>query len=516
MEDLNSDYVILSLTETGHLQQWDAKTGGLYADFKLDFYNEADSITSDTILEASYCSSGKKIALLGNRNIYIIDSSSGDELTELRISLLWEDENEEGVQMLAEGVVMSIGAGANHIAIGVDYNSVEPPLNEDDDFSEVIVYDIETGHTSGAVNSYYCNSVGIEFLKISPNGRYLLVILDDACEFYDFEMVNEETNQYVEMSSASGIIKTCNFSIDNKMLLCGNELNGIIEIFDTNILVDDDGELRLNMLYRFDNVFTTSISYCEFLTNKNVVLACSVGAGIKLLNLENNSTILDIDVEEKLSIKEFDRYYNRASIPTLSSDDLINLNIIVSKYDGFNSCDKCIISSDEKMIITSVHNHSMGDGSIICIFDIDSGELLRILEEFPITSHVLSLNMKPIDYGLKRESSSSLLRSILIDETSSAIETLNALIKNANRDENKKILEESRDKLLEAQENRISKRSRPSTPVEMVFGDQHKREELMDYIHPKAIRPNPKNQYGGNLKNMHKRLVYLGGLRNNK
>ena len=158
----------------------------------------------------------------------------------------------------------------------------------------------------------------------------------------------------------------------------------------------------------------------------------------------------------------------------------------------------------------------MGDGSIICIFDVDSGELLRILEEFPITSHVLSLNMKPIDYGLKRESSSSLLRSIMIDETSSAIETLNALIKNANRDENIKILEESRDKLLEAQENRISKRSRPSTPVEMVFGDQHKREELMDYIHPKAIRPNPKNQYGGNLKNMPKRLVYLGGLRNNK
>ena len=110
MEDLNSDYVILSLTETGHLQQWDAKTGGLYADFKLDFYNEADSITGDTILEASYCSSGKKIALLGNRNIYIIDSSSGDELTELRISLLWEDENEEGVQMQGEGVAMSIGA----------------------------------------------------------------------------------------------------------------------------------------------------------------------------------------------------------------------------------------------------------------------------------------------------------------------------------------------------------------------------------------------------------------------
>tara|TARA_B100000902_G_C27288589_1_gene905828 strand:- start:468 stop:2018 length:1551 start_codon:yes stop_codon:yes gene_type:complete len=516
MEELNSDYVILSLTETGHLQQWDAKTGGLYSDLKLEFYNDEDLINSDTILEALYCSNGKKIALLGNRNIYIIDSSSGKELIDYRISLLWEDENEEGIQMQGEGVAMSIAADANHIAIGVDYNSVEPPLNEDDDFSEVIVYNIETGHINGDENSYYCNSVGIEFLKISPNGRYLLVILDDSCEFYDFEMINEETNQYVEMSSANGIIKTCNFSMDNRMLLCGNELNGIIEIFDTNIIVDDDGELALNMLYRFENVFTTSISHCEFLNNNNTILACSVGAGIKLLNLENNSTILDIDVEEKLSIKEFDKYYNRASIPALSSDDLINLNIIVSKYDGFNSCDKCIISSDKKMIITSVHNHSMGDGSIICIFDVDSGELLRILEEFPIPSHVLSLNMKPIDYGLKRESSSSLLRSLMIDETSSAIETLNVLIKNAKRDENIKILEDSKNKLLEAQENRISKRSRPSTPVEMVFGDQHKREELMDYIHPKAIRPDPKNQYGGNLKNMHKRLVYLGSLRNNK
>jgi len=269
----------------------------------------------------------------------------------------------------------------------------------------------------------------------------------------------------------------------------------------------DENLLTLTVLYTFNDVFNSPVSDCRFLNstlgsitkgrpdigysnipNPDVILTCSTNGVIKLLRIDGG-VIQNIDVKEKLELNEkFERMY---------TDVVEDRNIIVSKYRGYNSCDICIMCDDESMIVVSVHNHSMRDNSIICVFNL-YGNLLKVLEEFPEQSHILSLCSKPIDYGLKREKSTSILRSIAIDETSSIIETINAIIKNVDNNDNndnndnRQILENTKSRLLDAQKRRSGTRSRPSTPIEMVFGDIHKRGELVDFIHPKPKRPKHK------------------------
>ena len=61
------------------------------------------------------------------------------------------------------------------------------------------------------------------------------------------------------------------------------------------------------------------------------------------------------------------------------------------------------------------------------------------------------LSSKPINYDIKREKSASLLRSIAINETSSIVESIDALLTNINNNENIEILEKTKRDLLEAQ-----------------------------------------------------------------
>ena len=53
-----------------------------------------------------------------------------------------------------------------------------------------------------------------------------------------------------------------------------------------------------------------------------------------------------------------------------------------------------------------------------------------------IRDSILSLSSKPINYDIKREKSASLLRSIAINETSSIVESIDALLRNINNNEN--------------------------------------------------------------------------------
>ena len=96
----------------------------------------------------------------------------------------------------------------------------------------------------------------------------------------------------------------------------------------------------------------------------DVILTCSSAGEISLLRIDGG-VILNIDVQEKLYYKNhFNNFYSRAIVPGVSSEP-ISVNVIVSKYEGYHSCDTCIMCDDESMIIVNVHNHSFGDNSLI-------------------------------------------------------------------------------------------------------------------------------------------------------
>ncbi len=506
MDEINSDYVILSLTENCKLLQWDIKSGALYSEKIVENPNEKSLCTD--VISAQYCSNGQKIVVLCNFYLFIFDSNTGEEIHKIEMN----GQNDDGI--LGRAVAMDVSATSGYVAIGKNYESID----EEDENSKVLIYDINSDSISSPVDEYVCTSNSIEFLKISNNGEYILVVLDGGNEFYDFNFVtdNDDDEQYVELE---GILSCANFSYDGKLLLCGDQ-DGNIVVYHTKVQLVEGGIQDLEILYIFNEVFSGMVSDCRFLkstlgsisiglaeptqtASPDVILTCSSAGEISLLRIDGG-VILNIDVQEKLYYKNhFNNFYSRAIVPGVSSEP-ISVNVIVSKYEGYHSCDTCIMCDDESMIIVNVHNHSFGDNSLICVFDL-RGNLLKVLEEFPENGHILSLSSKPINYDIKREKSASLLRSIAINETSSIVESIDALLTNINNNENIEILEKTKRDLLEAQNKRSVKSSRPSTPIEMVFGDQHKRTELMDYIHPKARRP------GGGFRRSHKRLVYSNG-----
>ena len=61
MDEINSDYVILSLTENCKLLQWDIKSGALYSEKIVENPNEKSLCTD--VISAQYCSNGQKIVI---------------------------------------------------------------------------------------------------------------------------------------------------------------------------------------------------------------------------------------------------------------------------------------------------------------------------------------------------------------------------------------------------------------------------------------------------------------------
>lgn len=506
MDEINSDYVILSLTENCKLLQWDIKSGALYSE-KIVENPDEKSLCND-VISAQYCSNGQKIVVLCNFYLFIFDSNTGEEIHKIQMN----GPNDDGI--VGRAAALSVSESTGYVAIGKNYESIGDDGDDGED-SKVLMYDINSDSISSPVDEYVCTSNSIEFLKISNNGEYVIVVLDGGNEFYDFKFLTDtdDDEQYVELE---GILTCANFSNDDKLLLCGDQ-DGNIIIYHTAVQLVEGGIQELEILYTFNDVFSDMVSDCRFLKSTlgsisvglaapaqpgapDVILTCSTSGEISLLRIDGG-VILNIDVQEKLYYKNyFNNFYSRAIVPGVSSEP-ISVNLIVSKYEGYQSCDTCIMCEDESMIIVNVHNHSFGDNSLICVFDL-RGNLLKVLEEFPENGHILSLSSKPINYDIKREKSASLLRSIAINETSSIVESIDALLTNINNNENIEILEKTKRDLLEAQNKRSVQSSRPSTPIEMVFGDQHKRIELMDYIHPKPRKP------GGGARNNHKRLVY--------
>ena len=511
MEEFNSDYIVLSSTDSQKLIQWDVKTGGIYMEKEVKKEDTGLQHTDGNIKGAVYCSNGEVIAVLSDKCVHILDSNSGTEL--YKIETNYESLNEEDnlpIYIFASYIFACEQEPL--IVVGIQKEYIEPNDNNPNLNSEIQVYNIETGER---VDSRECSDPEIESVRISNNGRFIVVILPQGTEYFDLELDTEIEMQSVELDTEDKWVTSCNFSKDNKLLICGFH-DGLIEVYNTSIKIEGNS-LTLTVLYTFSEVFDRQVSDCRFLNSTlgsitkgkpdigysdiptpDVILTCSTNGLIKLLRIDGE-VIQNIDVQEKLEKNE---KLKRTHHNVVEDGNIwVNRDIIVSKYEGYNSCDICIMCEDESMIVVSVHNHSMGDNSIICVFDL-YGNLLRILEEFPEPSHILSLCSKPIDYGLKREKSSSILRSIAIDETSSVVETINAIIKNVKNNDNLEILENAKISLLDAQKKRSTTRSRPSTPVEIVFGDLHKREELVDYIVPKPKRP--KHKGGTRLVWIHK------------
>jgi len=497
MDEFTSDYVILSSTYSQKIIQWDVKTGGIYMEKRVN--NEENELI-DNIKSANYCSNGELIAVLSEKCIHILDTNSGTEL--YKIETNYESLNEEDN--------LPITVFASHIftceqepfiAVGMEKEYIDPNVNDHNLNSEVHIYNIKTGQK---INEIECSDPEIDALRISNNGRFVVVLLGQGTEFHDLE-TNENNIQFVELDVHQRWVTCANFSKNSKLLICGFH-DGNIELYDTTIKMVGDSP-ALTVLYNFNDFFDRSITDCRFLSssfesiNKNnpdislndtsnpdLILICSGNGLIKLLHT-NGEIILNIDIQEKLEKNEkLQRTHHNV---VEDGNNWVGRDIIVSKYEGYNSCDQCIMCEDESMIVVSVHNHSMEDNSIICVFDL-YGNLLKVLEEFPQPTHIFSLYSKPINYSLKRERSQSVLRSIAIDETSSVVETIDAMIKNVENDDNLEILENAKKSLLDAQNKRSNTRSRPSTPVETVFGDLHKRQELIDYIIPKPKRPKHK------------------------
>ena len=75
MEEFNSDYIVLSSTDSQKLIQWDVKTGGIYMEKEVKKEDTGLQHTDGNIKGAVYCSNGEVIAVLSDKCVHILDSN---------------------------------------------------------------------------------------------------------------------------------------------------------------------------------------------------------------------------------------------------------------------------------------------------------------------------------------------------------------------------------------------------------------------------------------------------------
>lgn len=534
--DERNDYICCSLSQSCYVHEWNLKSGGYMKRIfgsKTDINgnkprNNGHFACDNPVRNSMYLSGGKDLMICSGNGVYIYNFDIYSENAIER--LIIRPPNQLGFETLdivasRKEIKYCWCTKNNMLALAIEYGN-----EQDDDLdSEIHVYDDNGNYVKG----FICNSGSLEMCKLSDDSRYVMTSTEDGVEFWDFD---DHLENAIDLDQD---IMCYNFSNCSEKVVCGL-YDGIISVYkcekETNSSV-------IIELFRIESHM--DIVYdCIFFEDNNRILSSSLDGSVNIINMENNIIEKHIDIVSSLSNNRvFSRTFHRAFPKDITSrvkslfidkglieesnfeelnliDESLSQSVSAYLYEDYDNIEFCRLTPDEKNIVIVVNNGAIGTEaddelfSIICLLDFE-GNIKQIINEFPVPEKIWSIDIKPINYEMKRSRSSNLLLEMVQSEDQKILSNLKSMIKSTKDNDLQEILTNTLNTLKDKLDKRstspvLEDRPRPGTPIEMIFTDPAKKDELVNFLYSD---PNPakRSRLEGGVNGLYNITKHSGG-----
>ncbi|XP_033754028.1 WD repeat-containing protein 88-like [Pecten maximus] len=210
----------------------------------------------------------------------------------------------------------------------------------------VKIWDIDTGIVS---NTFNCHSDAVSAVSINDNGRRFASCGWDK----KIGVCDVESGNMLWTGKHAGIVTSCKFSHDGKMVVSGSDLDNTLKIWDAN-----SGEL----IYNIEDIHTSTITSCKFAPLDDKVITTSMDQSAKFFDLRSNKVTITVEGHINV-ISSCDVTFDERKFATGSWDKTVGIWDIATggyrskgpltlsgSHDG--SVSSCAFSNDGLMLAT--------------------------------------------------------------------------------------------------------------------------------------------------------------------